>query len=125
MLSVHTLSSLIGDLSGDWIHQFQRGTDSEKEDEWLLTEIIANKIEDSIKAAFIVICYGNTLVIKILERFYYCRQTLESQQQGQYSGLYKLTMGTLIAYDSYQFFERYNWINEIADAIADMFTDLF
>lgn len=125
VLLVHTLSSPLGDAAGDWIQQYQPGAEGEKEIEWHLPEIIANKIEDGIKAVFIVISYGNTLIIKVLERRYSRQQIIGTDSSPQVSTLYNLVISLLFTYDTYQFLERYNWINEIADAIADMFTELF
>ena len=123
ILFVHTLSSPMGDNAGDWVQQYQQGVDIESEQEGQLCEIIANKIEDSIKATFIIVCYGNTLIIKLLEQCYYPSPTSEANNAGQISKLYNTAMGVLLIIDTCQFFERYNWINEIADAIADMFTE--
>lgn len=123
VVCVHTLSSPLGDKAGDWIQQYQRGIDCEKELEWQLCEIIANKIEDSIKTAFISVCYGNIWVIRTLEQYYYPRSLSGAESSHQVSKTHNIAMMFLLTLDTYQFFERYNWLNEIADAIADIFTE--
>lgn len=122
---VHFFSSPLGDIAGDWIQKYQMGAEGETEIEWHMPEMMANKIEDGIKTFYIAICYEHSLMIRILEARFSPLQTFVTESPQPVSIAYNTFKALLFAHETYQLFERYNWINEIADAIADMFTDLF